>query len=131
MQGKNKGGCLMKMTKTRKQDCPACGNKLNDSSHPSGDCSPGPGDITICAFCRKILAFGDAMDLRLATDDEITEVGRELNLVFKKLTENPYSIISTPSGKGILCHCCGNISYSIFDVENRYCGHCHRFLTAG
>ena len=120
----------MKMTKTRKQECPACGERINAASSPFGDVSPEPGDITICACCRIILAFGEAMDLRLATDDEIKEVEEQLNQITQELKENPYSIINTPSGLAILCHHCGISSSNPHDVENHYCGHCHQFLDA-
>ena len=38
-----------------------------------------------------------------------------------------YSIIEGPS---IVCHRCGMRSYSAGDIENRYCGRCHRFHEA-
>jgi predicted Zn-ribbon and HTH transcriptional regulator len=118
----------IKMTKTRKQECPACGNKINAASSPFGDASPEPGDITICAYCRKVLTFGEAMDLRLATDDEIKEVEKELNQVTQTL-KKAYSLINTPNGVEILCHQCGYTSSNPNDVKHRYCGHCHQFLT--
>jgi hypothetical protein len=117
-----------KMTKTRKQDCPVCGLSLNAASDPLNDCSPTPGDITICASCRTILAFCEAMDLRLATQEEINQVENELKQIIMKLEYKTYTLLNTPNGSGILCHHCGNGSSNPHDVQNRYCGHCHRFL---
>jgi predicted RNA-binding Zn-ribbon protein involved in translation (DUF1610 family) len=117
-----------KMTKTRKQNCPSCGIILNVASDLSGEYSPEPGDITICAKCQTILAFGEAMDFRPATADEIKLVENEINLVRERFTQSNYTLLNTPNGPGILCHECGHSSSNLHDIENRYCGHCHKFL---
>jgi len=117
-----------KMTRTRKQTCPVCGILLNAASHFDGESSPEPGDMTVCSVCKTILAFGEAMDLRLATPEEIKEVEEELNQTINQLDNRKYTLINTPQGLGILCHLCGNSSSNSHDVENRYCGSCHQFL---
>jgi hypothetical protein len=117
----------LKMTKIRKQECLICGLLLNAASSLN-DCYPEPGDITICANCRTILAFGEAMDLRLATPEEINEVENQLKQVTMELENKTYSLLNTPNSSGILCHLCGNSSSNPHDVQNRYCGHCHKFL---
>lgn len=33
----------------------------------------------------------------------------------------------SPDGKSITCGTCGMTSYNFNDVENKFCGHCHRF----
>lgn len=119
----------IKMTKTRKQNCPACGVLLTAASDPLNECSPGPGDITICCNCRTLLAFGEAMDLRLANQEEINQVADELNKITGKLNQNKFSLLNTPDGSGLLCHLCGHSSCNPHDIEHLYCGHCHKFLT--
>ena len=42
--------------------------------------------------------------------------------VFYQLVTDPNT--GTP---GILCRICGRTSYHQQDIEQRYCGHCHRF----
>lgn len=117
-----------KMTYTRKQDCPSCGILLNAASHFEGEASPEPGDVTVCATCKTILTFGEAMDLRLATQEEINEAEKELNKTTQLLNNRKYTLINTPKGPGILCHLCGQSSSNPHDIENRYCVFCHQFL---
>lgn len=39
-----------------------------------------------------------------------------------------YLILDFPTGvRGIYCTHCTWVSYSQGDIENRYCGHCHKF----
>lgn len=39
-----------------------------------------------------------------------------------------YTILEEYGVKSITCHLCGMTSYNPNDVENVYCGNCHRFL---
>jgi hypothetical protein len=117
-----------KMTKTRKQNCPSCGILLNAVSDFFGEASPEPGDITVCANCKTILTFCEAMDLRLTTQEEINEVENKLNKTTQQLANRKYTLINTPKGLGILCHLCGKSSSNPHDIENRYCDFCHQFL---
>jgi hypothetical protein len=117
-----------KMTKMRKQNCPACGVLLNAASDPLNECSPAPGDITVCCNCRTILAFGEAMDLRMANKEELIEVADELNRITGRLNKTKYSLLNTPNGPGLLCHQCGHSNCNPHDIDNLYCGFCHQFL---
>ncbi len=116
------------MTKTRKQNCPSSGILLNATSHLDGEASPEPGDITICATCKTILIFGEAMDLRLATQEEIKEAEKELNNTINQLDNAKYTLIKTSESLGILCHLCGISSSNPNDIKHHYCGSCHQFL---
>ncbi len=46
-------------------------------------------------------------------------------------SSSTYRLVITESGAlvypGIQCLICGKISYNKNDIEQRYCGHCHRF----
>lgn len=117
-----------KMIQMRKQSCPVCHILLNAASHLTGDYSPEPGDLTICATCRTVLVFGDVMDLLLAPQEEIDKIQNELGAVMENIRQSSYSLLDTPDGPGLLCHQCGYSSSNPHDVENRYCGHCHTFL---
>lgn len=112
----------------RKQECPACGLKLNGASDPLNDNAPSPGDLTLCAGCKTMLSFGEAMDLRLATQAEINKVEIELGMVNKDFLQKTYSLLNTPQGPAILCHACGKTSFNKNDINNRYCKHCYTFL---
>ena len=117
----------MKMIPTRKQECPFCGKLLNAASSLQENL-PIPGDITICAACLAVLKFGDAMDLCLATPEEIKEVEQDLAQYANYINKQKYSLTDAPKGSAILCHLCGNTSHNKNDIENLYCGYCHQFL---
>ena len=40
-------------------------------------------------------------------------------------TGKTYEILH--NGQAIKCLFCGLISYNLNDINNRYCGHCHKF----
>ncbi|MEA3211296.1 MAG: hypothetical protein QOE70_4353 [Chthoniobacter sp.] len=40
---------------------------------------------------------------------------------------NAYTI--SADGRSITCHACGRTSHNSNDVREKYCGHCHRFLS--
>jgi hypothetical protein len=54
--------------------------------------------------------------------DEILEVdvGKETQ---------QYRIDHTSEGDCLVCLICGKASYNQKDIEHKYCGHCHEFLT--
>lgn len=125
---KNNREVKTNLIKVRKQNCPSCGILLNAASDFYGKFSPQPGDITICANCRTILAFEEAMDLRMATAEEINLVKQDLDKISEKLEQKRYTILATPNGPAILCHQCGISSSNLNDIKHRYCGNCHQFL---
>jgi RNase P subunit RPR2 len=117
----------MQLFRARKQQCPVCETVLNAATNPFDDGHPEPGDITVCVVCRTVLVFGEAMDFRLATAEEISEVVPELVEIAHQLSKK-YSITTTPDGECITCHQCGKTSYNMNDIKNGYCGHCHEFI---
>lgn len=38
-----------------------------------------------------------------------------------------YEILQTPRGTAIVCLHCGSVSYNQNDIQELYCGFCHRF----
>ena len=52
--------------------CLACGTTMDAATHTSDpDVRPSPNDITICLYCGHLMAFGDDLQLRALTDDEM------------------------------------------------------------
>lgn len=54
--------------------CPACQRTLSGiTAATSSDTRPSPkaGDLTMCSYCRTILAFTADLGFRIATDAEI------------------------------------------------------------
>ena len=113
---------VIKTTQTRKQSCPVCGLFLTATTSYEGE-YPKPGDVTVCVKCRKVLVFGEAMDLELAGENIIAEVKERLEAVNRRLGSK-YTLLQN----GILCHKCGKTSFNKKDIENLYCGNCHEFL---
>jgi len=58
--------------------CPSCGERLDAAvgAYVKGEepAPPGPGDLTMCAYCHAILAFTATLDFRAATDEEIAHL---------------------------------------------------------
>lgn len=51
--------------------CPQCEEPLNTTT---GDGNPPkPGDVSFCLYCGCVSVFGDDMQLRLPTKDEMAE----------------------------------------------------------
>lgn len=75
--------------------CPKCHHRMDGAYNPCGAEAPAPGDITVCINCGGILAFDDALHLRLANDAELKEVsGREdfkriLGAISQTMTSEP------------------------------------------
>jgi hypothetical protein len=60
--------------------CPGCRAVINRATSEAG-VTPEPGDITVCAYCARILAFTPALTLRLATAadlENLTPAARQL-----------------------------------------------------
>ena len=54
--------------------CLGCGRALDCASNMLSADSPGPGDITICLTCGKLMAFKDDLSFRELTGTEMIEV---------------------------------------------------------
>lgn len=57
-----------------KSACTACGYGVDLATCVGSDRAPQPGDITLCIKCGHIMAFGDDMQMRNLTDEEMREV---------------------------------------------------------
>jgi len=71
--------------------CPWC-DVLNDAQNAvdGSDATPKPGDMTICASCRKIGVFDENLRLRKATPEESEAVPveiMEITMALKKTVE--------------------------------------------
>ncbi len=70
-------------------NCTNCGKELDGATAVGNLASeaptPKPGDVTICLECGHIMAFGDGLQLRDLSDEEIVEVaGNQIILQMQK-----------------------------------------------
>lgn len=88
---------------------------LGEAQHPA----PVPAGLATAALevLRRII-FGADKPMC-----EGIEAGKEM---LQRLGMAPYAIGA--DGKSITCHTCGRTSHHLKDVENLYCGFCHKFL---
>ena len=49
--------------------CPHCGKHIDAATGSTGHL-PDPGDFSVCAYCVKVMVFGDTLKLRLPTAAE-------------------------------------------------------------
>ena len=69
--------------RTQPSSCIDCGKKLDaafaaDPAHPD---APLPGSISICMYCHHLMIYGDDMTLRNPTDEEMTELAGDEELL--------------------------------------------------
>lgn len=50
--------------------CLSCGIENDVATSVDGDCSPEPGDVTVCFYCGHIMAYDDDLKLRELTREE-------------------------------------------------------------
>ena len=65
----------MEDTRIPATKCPTCDATLSGAARPNpGDTTrPVPGDFSICSECRTPARFGDDMQLRLLTEQDILD----------------------------------------------------------
>jgi hypothetical protein len=57
-------------------------SKIVDAAGPVSDGrAPQPGDISLCFYCHHVQAYGEDMNLRPLTDEEIVEIAGMPELV--------------------------------------------------
>ena len=58
--------------------CPTCDAKLNGAALTEAAAedkrNPIPGDYTICMYCRQVARFGDNLQLRALTEEDMLEM---------------------------------------------------------
>jgi len=54
--------------------CPGCGVVLNGSTALDFDATPSPGDVSVCSECQAVSIWGDDLQLRGFTREEIDEI---------------------------------------------------------
>lgn len=65
----------MSQSRASEPRCLACGRVLDSAIHAGpGSKTPREGDISICLYCRHIMAFGADGGLRALTDEEMRAV---------------------------------------------------------
>ena len=85
----------LKTVRMRPATCPYCRATITAASSAAG-ATPTPGDVTVCLYCGRVLAFTDALALRVATpadlgalDDEArATLGRYRRLVLARIGLN-------------------------------------------
>lgn len=61
--------------------CVDCGRKLNGAMSVDGDHTPSPGDFSICMHCGHFMVFGENLDLRNPTDQEILDIAGDTRVL--------------------------------------------------
>lgn len=69
-------------------ECPTCFTRLDGAVNPDGVASPGPGDVTVCAYCQTILVYEPDMQLRRASETEIEEMPTNMRMTLMGLVEH-------------------------------------------
>ena len=74
--------------KIRESNCLSCGYLLDAATPVEIDHPPSSGDVTICIACGHIMAFGDELELRELTNEEIKDIaGNPVVLAIQKARE--------------------------------------------
>ena len=50
--------------------CPYCGRTMDAATCVNGDRGPGPGDYSVCLYCRETLVYKNDLTTRKITDQE-------------------------------------------------------------
>lgn len=66
--------------------CPVCGEFLNAATGAAGADAPHEGDHTVCIACGAMLAFGEAMALRVLTEAEFAALPQEKRTLMMKIS---------------------------------------------
>jgi hypothetical protein len=61
--------------------CVNCNKLLDGAAAIAGSRGPRPGDVTVCLDCRHLMVYGDDLQLRNPTDDEIVEMAGTPELI--------------------------------------------------
>lgn len=61
--------------------CVNCGKAIDGAMALRGGRGPQPGDLSICAFCSHLAAYGDDMRLRNLNDEEVREAAGDPDLI--------------------------------------------------
>lgn len=67
--------------RTAECHCLSCGEILDALSHPDHDALPEEGCITVCAYCRHIMALNADFTVRELTDAEMIDVAGNAELL--------------------------------------------------
>jgi hypothetical protein len=54
--------------------CPRCQKQLTGASDPTGDATPSPDDLSVCAYCGALLVFNNDLTVREATRDDVAKL---------------------------------------------------------
>lgn len=54
--------------------CVNCGKAMDGAAPVTGGRAPEPGDVGICLDCRHIQIYGEGMQFRELTDEEVVEL---------------------------------------------------------
>lgn len=54
--------------------CPACHRKLDHAAPVDSEACPGPGDVSVCAYCAQVNVFVEGGVLRRITAQELADL---------------------------------------------------------
>lgn len=75
----------MESHEVKESPCPICHVMMDMASDIVGHGPPRVGDFTVCAECGAWLRFGEELALRLATDEEISQLPRAMIVVLAEM----------------------------------------------
>ena len=70
-----------------------CAAKLDAATNVSGAGRPGPGDVTVCIYCRSILEFTEGMGLRLLPQEELDQLPEDFQQFIGKVVETCLEVV--------------------------------------
>lgn len=67
-----------KSTRMRKSNCTGCGTTVDAATAiDNRTAEPSPGDITVCLYCGRLMAFADDLAVRDLTDAEMIDAAAD------------------------------------------------------
>jgi hypothetical protein len=83
----------MATTKVKETQCVSCKHKIEAATAVHGNRTPGPGSISICAYCGMPGVYTDAMDIRPLTEVELQRIKRDEPHLYQMLMEGQRIIL--------------------------------------
>ena len=72
--------------------CVRCGKPLDAATAMDGVNAPGPGDVGVCLKCHYPQIYGDDMQMREPTEEELHELARDTSVVKAMRTLKVYKL---------------------------------------
>ncbi len=70
----------------KKLPCPVCQKNLDAVTNLDDNDMPGPGDITICAYCQTWLVYNKEMNIEICSQSYINTLPKEFQERLERMT---------------------------------------------